>query len=724
MITPLFFGEEALASEEALCRHHLAPFYTLDASLGKKSIITADEGRAIGRDLYEMRGGVEFRQANQLLRTDSARYHKNEARLDADASLFFVTPEAVFEGDSGSINLADSSGHIDNARFQIRSKHVRGDAAQIIFESQDVTVLKEATYTTCDIGREDWLLRSSKIRLDRESGEGSAQHAVLSFMHVPFFYLPYISFPLDDRRKSGLLSPSLRSSEVSGTDIAIPYYLNLAPQFDATITPRFISRRGTLLGSETRFLTARHRGTLNLEYLSDDKLFGKRRGQAKYVHKGRFTSQLTTDVDLNYISDEDYLSEMSNSLSLSSVTHLERTADLNYAGDLWKSRLRLQGYQTVDKTIAEAARPYQRLPQLTFNSLMPQRDNHLHYSLSGEYVYFDRTGRLSGSRLNLQPQVSLPLTTAATFLTPALRLQNTTYSLSNQAPGGEARFNRAVPLLTIDSGIFFERDAVIASRQYLQTLEPRLFYLYVPYRDQSALPLFDSGAPDFNFTRLFATNRFSGVDRVGDTSQFTAALTTRMIDNESGKERFKASLGQIFYLKNREVGLNDNVIDRSKESDIVAEGSAYLRNHMTLDADYQWDTQTRETARGALQLRYKPSSRRAFNVGYRYRNSTQSQLDVSMLWPLPYTSRWHFVGRWTQSLLDAQTIEAFSGLEYASCCWKVHLVAHRFINKDLVNQPGIDPYERSIFLQLELKGMGKLGKTVDALLENGILGYQ
>lgn len=729
LLLPLFiasgiYSAQASANEWELCRHHLAPFHSGDETLGEKMVITADEGRAIGQNIYEMEGGVEFLRANQLLRSESARYYKNEERLDAEQGLFFATPDATFAGDSGSINLGNSSGIIDNASFQMRSQHARGDAAQIILESEHVTVLKDATYTTCDPGREDWLLRSSKVTLDRESGVGSAQHAVLSFMHVPFFYLPYISFPIDDRRKSGVLPPVYRSSGTSGIDISVPYYLNLAPQRDATIIPRNISRRGTMLGNELRFMTARHYATLNLDYLADDKLAGRERGQVKYRHEGRLAPRLTTNIDLNYVTDADYLSDFSNSLSLSSITHLERTADLAYLGDIWQSRLRLQAYQTVDASIADASRPYQRLPQITFNSLLPLRDGELHYSLSGEYVYFDRTDRVTGSRLDLQPQISFPMRSAASYLTPTLKLQNTTYALNNQPLGRAVSLNRTVPLLTLDSGLFFERDTKIAARRYLHTLEPRLFYLYVPYRDQSEIPLFDSGAPDFNFTRLFSTNRFSGVDRVGDTSQLTAALTTRMIEHDSGKERLNASIGQIFYFQDREVEINGDVIDRSKSSDIVAEATAYLRNDVALDADYQWDIDANKTSRGALQLRYKPSSRRIFNVGYRYRSTIQEQVDVSMLWPLPYTRRWHFVGRWTQSLLDEQTIESFTGLEYQGCCWKVHLVAHRFINKELTRQPGLDPYDRSVFLQLELKGMGKLGKTVDDLLENGILAYQ
>lgn len=713
----------AAAGEWELCRHPLFPFHVSDPALGNRTKISADEGRAIGQETYEMSGSVEFLQAEQRLTAASARYHKSEERLDADGGMRYMTPDAIFEGTHGSINLANDTGSIDSASFQMRSKHARGDASKIVMESKNVTVLRNATYTTCDPGREDWLLRSRKVTLDRESGTGTAQHAVLSFMHVPFFYLPYISFPIDDRRKSGFLVPSYRSSEISGDDFAVPYYLNLAPQHDATIIPRHISKRGTMIGGEYRFLTPRHYGELDLEYLSDDKLFGKERGQASYLHRGTLSPRITTRLDLNYASDTNYLSELSNSLSLSSTTHLERTADFNYAGDQWRSRLRLQTYQTVDDTIPDASRPYQRLPQITFDSLLPVRNNELHYSVSGEYVYFDRTGRLTGSRLDLQPQISLPLTTTATYLTPALKLQQTNYSLNNRPHGRSAQLSRSVPLFTIDSGIFFERDSIIASRAYLHTLEPRLFYLYVPYRDQSGLPLFDSGEPDFNFTRLFATNRFSGVDRVGDTSQLTFAVTTRLIENDSGKERLNASIGQIYYFEDREVGLNGNIVDRRKESDIVAESTAYLRSDVSLDADYQWDVEKRETSRGALQIRYKPAARRIFNVGYRYRSTSQEQLDVSTLWPLPWTRRWHFVGHWTESLRDDRVIEAFSGLEYQSCCWKLHLVAHRFINKELTGQ-GLDPYERSVFLQLELKGMGKLGKTVDELLENGILEYQ
>lgn len=733
LLPTLFYSREAAANEWALCRHHLPAFHT-STELGEQTVITADEGLARGRDIYEMSGDVNIMQAEQQLQANRAIYYKTQGRMDAYENVRITTPDAVFHGDSSRMWLDSATGTINNAQFQLRSKHARGDAEEVLFESESVTVLKKATYTTCDPGRSDWLMHSSKVRLDRDSGIGSAQHALFRFMYVPFFYLPYISFPIDDRRMSGILPPAYRKSDTNGVDFSLPYYLNLAPHRDMTVTPRYIEKRGTVLNTEFRYLNPKNRGTLNLEYLSRDRIYEQEtgegtRGQGTFTHSGNPAAGIQTNIDLSYVSDPDYLAELGNTLTTTSITHLQRSADISYLGDHWNSKLRVQSYQTIDETIPEASRPYKRLPQITFSSLYPIEENSPHYGIGGEYVYFDRTDRLTGGRLNLQPKLSFPFSTDATYLTPAMTLQHTRYELNRLSddPLSEESLSRTLPLFTVDSGLFLERDVKIASRGYLQTLEPRLFYLYVPYRNQVDLPIFDSGTPDLNFTQLFSTNRFSGVDRVGDTNQITAALTTRFIDQESGTERLTASIGQIYYLKDRRTTLAADSIDMRKKSDIVAQSSAYLRNDMRINADYQWDVDLRKTARGSLQFRYNPAKRRIINLGYRYRNLIQEQVDVSLLWPLPYTRRWHFVGRWTQSLLDETTIEAFAGLEYQTCCWKLNIIKRRFLNKGLVAQkllPGfenIDPYDRSIFIQLELKGMGKLGKAIDQLLEGGIL---
>ncbi|MBL1261795.1 MAG: LPS-assembly protein LptD [Thiotrichaceae bacterium] len=725
------------ANEWQLCRHHL-PAFQGDATLGEKTLISADYGLATGRNLYEMSGKVAFVQAKQSLYARRAVYDKGLERLDAYDNVSITTADALFQGDSSRMWLANSTGTINHAQFQLRANHARGDAEQIIFESEDVTVLKKATYTTCDPTRRDWLMTSSKIRLDRSTGMGSAHHAVLSFMHVPFFYLPYISFPIDDRRKSGVLPPAYRRSELNGVDFSVPYYLNLSPHRDATVTPRNIEKRGVVLNSEFRYLHRRNRGILNLEYMGRDRLYekemvegGGKRGKATFTHSGNPLQRIHTNIDLSYVTDPDYLSELGSSLSTSSVTHLQRSADIRYQGDDWSSKLRVQSYQTVDDIIPESARPYKRLPQLTFNSLRPIEENTLNYSLSGEYVAFERRDRLTGRRLDLKPTISLPLSTDAAYFTPSLMVQHSRYDLT-RLPGDLTTtdvLTRTLPLLTLDSGVFFERDTNIASRVYLHTLEPRLMYVYIPYREQSDIPVFDSGTPSFSFSRLFSTNRFSGIDRIGDTSRVTLAVTTRLIDQQTGVERLNASIGQIYYLRDRRVTLAADNVDKLKKTDIVAQSSAYLRSDLRINANYQWDVDLHKVAKGSLQFNYNPAKRRILNVGYRYRNLSQSQVDASILWPIPHTRRWHIIGRKTRSLLDETTIESFIGLEYQTCCWKLHIVKHRFLNKALVDQAalpggeGVDPYDRSIFIQLELKGMGKLGKTIDDLLENGILGY-
>jgi len=733
----LFESGPVTANEWQLCRHHL-PDFQGDATLGEKTLISADYALATGRNLYEMSGEVAFVQAKQHLYAGRAVYDKELERIDAYDNVSVTTADALFQGDSSRMWLGNATGVIDNAQFQLRANHARGDAEQIVFESADVTVLKKTTYTTCDPTRRDWLMSSTKIRLDHSTGMGSAKHAILSFMHVPFFYLPYISFPIDDRRKSGVLPPSYRRSELNGVDFSVPFYLNLSPHRDATVTPRNIEKRGLVLNSEFRYLNPRNSGILNLEYLARDRLYEEKiagdeskRGKGTFTHSGNPLPRVHTNVDLSYVSDPDYLSELGSALSVSSIIHLERSADIRYLGDEWSSKLRVQSYQTVDEMIPERSRPYKRLPQLTFNSLRPIEKNALNYGLSGEYVVFERTDRLTGRRLDLKPTISFPLSTDAAYFTPALTLQHSRYDLT-RLPGDLVTANeltRTLPLLTLDSGLFFERDTNIASRDYLHTLEPRLMYVYIPYREQGDIPVFDSGAPSFSFSRLFSANRFSGVDRVGDTSRVTLAVTTRLIDQQTGIERLNASIGQIYYLRDRRITLAADQFDELEKSDIMAQSTAYLRNDLRINADYQWDVDLHKVAKGSIQFNYQPAKRRMLNLGYRYRNVTQSQVDASMLWPIPYTRRWHIIGRKTRSLLDETTIESFIGLEYQSCCWKLHIVTHRFLNKVLVDQaalPGgedVDPYDRSIFVQLELKGMGKLGKSIDDLLENGILGY-
>lgn len=677
--------------------------------------LTADHGEVRNSNIFSLQGNVSIRRGSQLIEADEGYYESDAEQAQVQGNVRLQRDGLVIEGSKADFDLAGEHGYIENPAFFLTDRHARGSAESIRFESREVLRLSHATYTTCDPGDDDWYLKSRNVRLDREHGFGTATHATLSFQGVPFLYFPYITFPIDDRRKSGVLVPSFGTSNESGTEISIPYYWNIAPDYDATITPRLISRRGTQARSEFRYLTGGSYGELNLEYLPDDTLFGDDRQLAALRHTTTFSPAWRGDIDASYVSDGEYFQDLENSLSLASITHLERRADLSYTGDDAMFLGRLQGFQTVDETIPATSRPYQRLPQLLFaTSPLPQGGG-TEMAFHSELAHFERADSVTGSRVDIAPRISLPVETIAAYLLPELTLRYTQYQLDAQVPGVVDEPHRGIPIISVDSGVFFERDTRWQSADYLQTLEPRLYYLYVPERDQSALPLFDTGARDFGYSELFRDNRYTGADRVGDANQLSMGLTTRYIENASGNERLRASIGQIVYFDDREVTLSAGTPETRSTSDLVAEIVANPTSSWTTRADWQWNHEADRTEKGTFSLQYHPTTGRVINMSYRFRETALEQTDLSLLWPLH--RRWRAVGRWNYSMLDQRTLESLAGLEYESCCWRLSMVGRSYIN---------DPTgasNRSLFVELELKGLTSVGNRVEGLLENGILGY-
>ena len=721
--TPLFAAPQ-VDNKWSLCSAHAAfDFHeeiTPDPSRAGATILTADEAQTIRENVINLRGNVRITHDQQLLKSDSAIYDKTTDIVDAKNNIHYQQEGLSVQGSTGTMELGSQTGILHDTDFQLYDWHGRGSARNTSFEGPDLTVLRKVSYTTCDYGDNDWLMRASKVKLNHSTGIGSATNVVLSFKHVPFLYLPYISFPINDDRKTGFLMPGYKSSSSVGDEISIPYYINIAPNFDATLTPRIISNRGTLFDGEFRYLTTKGAGTVNAEYLSHDNVFDDKRESFHYTHQGELAPRTYNTIDLSYVSDADYLKDFSSSLAAATTVHLERLAELNYLGDTWTTRVRLQGYQTIDETIPESSRPYQRLPQIQLNSNLPLKKNELNYQLNSEYVSFEREDRVTAGRLDLQPMISFPLKTIATFITPKINLHHTTYLLQDQAPGTDDRQNRTVPVFSMDSGIFLERDTHWGSRKFLHTLEPRLFYLYAPYKDQSEIPIFDSGAPDFNFTQMFLENRFSGVDRIGDANQVSISVTSRLLEADTGRERIRGSIGQIFYFKDREVTLSGTTIDDSTHSDIVAEASTLITDHLTSTGDLLWNVENNEISKGGILFRYQAEKRHVINLSYRYRRDELGQADVSLLWPL--SPAWHIIGRWNYSLFDEQNLENLAGLEYQSCCWKLSLVSRHYL-KEAAAATTPEVYDNAIFVQLELKGLANVGRSLKETLEESILGY-
>ncbi|MFQ5487140.1 MAG: LPS-assembly protein LptD [Gammaproteobacteria bacterium] len=712
-VPALFHDALAAPGKWALCSHAIvSPQIPRDPQ--DRTFFSADSGTVTQQEIYHLRGKVQVTGAAQRLQADEVVYRRSTEEAQADGAVHYEKDNLIVDGTRARLQLDTETGTIEEARFQLAREHGRGRAQHIFLEGSHRTTLQRTSYTTCDPGQEDWLLRARKVVLRHDKDEGSARHAWLTFKKVPVFYFPYVTFPLSDKRKSGFLAPTVGTSNKSGRELATPYYLNLAPNYDATITPDYFSRRGLLMLGEFRYLTTINRGQINLEYINGDKKYDdQNRGALALRHEGHPFPKVRSEIQYNYVSDSDYLTDYGKSLSIATVSHLPQKGSLSYQGERWSAALLVQSFQTVDNTIPDSSRPYQRLPQLTFGLTPPERQNRVNFLLDGELVNFQRNGKVSGKRIDLQPVLSLPLSNPGAYLKPSAKLEYTGYALSDQPLGTDDRIQRSVPLLSIDSGLYLEREYRIGRRGLLHTLEPRLFYLYVPRREQDEIPVFDTGTPDFNFNQLFRDNRFTSSDRVGDANQISAALTTRLLDDR-GTERLQLKVGEIFYLQDRQVTLSGAPLTESR-SDIVAEGKAQISEHLSANGDLRWDTKNSTVDKGTISFRYHPGYRRILNLSYRYRNDTLKQTDLSLLWPLH--RNWHVIGRWNRDLLDDQNLETLGGFEYQNCCWKFNFLARRYLKSN-------DRYTVSYYLQMEFKGLTSVGKDMAEVLESGILGYE
>ncbi len=689
--------------------------------------VDADEVVLERADVSSFTGNVEMRQNGQTLTTEHATYNKTTGEIIADGNVTIRDSDIILEAEQGAWSLKADGGSLDNATYYMRETRGRGEAAHIDREGDHRTDLSEATYTTCPEGSSAWQLSADNVSLDHESAVGVARNVVVKVGNWPVLYTPYMSFPLDDERKSGFLSPSIGNSNKTGFDLSTPYYWNIAPDRDATITPRWMSDRGLMLQGQFRYLFSANYGQFDAAYLASDNqsadgrdenpYHNEDRKQFSWQHNGRLASRWTSYVDYNYVSDKDYLEDFGNTLSFASTTHLNRQLQLGYGGQHWRFTGNLQGYQSLTNVID----PYQRLPQLLLLGHYPNQAMGLNYDLRAEYVDFDHDEKVTGQRIDIEPAISLPLTAAAGFIKPRIALRHTRYELDDLALGGltsaQKSPTRTLPILSVDSGLFFERDMMWRGRGFIQTLEPRVYYLYIPERDQSDIPLFDTNERTFNMGQLFTQNRFVGGDRVGDANQLSIGLTTRFIDEDNGKERLRVSAGQIRHFEDRKVNLRGEAINGESDSDMVVEVAAAISDAWALRGEVQWDPSGGHGSNmETVQLRYRGDNGRLLNLSHRYRRDELEQIDASV--SLPITDNWRFVGRWYHSLFDDRTLEALAGIEYESCCW-----ATRFVVRDYIHDVTEQDRNLAFFVQLELKGLGDIGNKADDLLRKSILGY-
>lgn len=680
--------------------------------------IFLDADRLSGHQNVEIQveGECELRKRGQVINADSLIYNQVEDEVHAQGNVRIDQNGNITTGPELKMKLETRQGYMREPVYTLQQPVAHGAGENLEFLGEGRQRLTRGTYTTCAEGNNDWFLRVSELELDRTTQTGTAYHASLYFKGVPFLYTPWINFPLDDRRKSGFLTPSFGSSGKSGPEFSLPYYWNIAPEQDATLTPRILGRRGLQLSGEYRYLNPMYSGQTRAEVLPNDSLAGQSRHALSLLHMQNFGAGWAGSLTLQNASDDNYFRDLTTTLASTSQVNLPRQGILTYNGHGLNFMGRVLSYQTLQDPLAPVVKPYSLAPQLLVNGQwrnFPAVD----LGLTGEWVDFSHPSLVNGKRLTFYPSVSMPLQQSFAYVTPKLGMHMTRYTLGENNVADLPDATRTLPIFSVDSGLFFERDMQLRDHGYVQTLEPRLYYLYVPYRDQSQLPVFDTALADFNYAQMFSENQFVGGDRINDANQVTTALTSRLLDPENGQEWIRAAIGQRFYFKEQQVALPGGVSRTDKSSDILAAFSGRVAPFWNVDTGVQYNTGQQQLQKTGVGVRYQPAVGKVLNLGYRFTRDMLNpikQLDFSAQWPL--RNRWQGVGRWNYSLQDSKILEGLAGLEYNGGCWAVRVVMHRLAIATAQSS-------NSIFFQLELFGMGKIGSDPLDILKRNISGY-
>ena len=737
-----------------VCKPSELQFKTPDLNLNDEGkypfVLDANDIDAQGENVVTLSGDAQVRQGRQAIVADTVKYYRQTERVLADGNVEMISEQGDYlSSDTVDVHVPTQVGSLTNTKFKL-SKGLtsaegvdtvqiesRGSADVVNLEGEGLIRMENARYTTCAEGDESVMIGASKLELDRLGGVGTARNATIRFKGVPIFYSPYLSFPLNDKRKTGFLAPGFGSDEDSGSVLELPWYWNIAKNQDATITPRYYSERGVQLGVEYRRMSQSSRTYVYGETLSGDDFYAEEnevngvlpddfdddRSLLTIQHFHQFSDSLSGSVNYNDVSDIDYFDDFRNEVRYYSATYVPRDIELNYSHEYFRVSARAIEYQIIDDNIANNRLPYERIPSLGFATNLPEGPFGLKYGLNATYTDFSldapddddgsvTTIRSEGTRTTLNPYVELPFENLWGYTKPRVSVYSTNYSLDEFAEGVEDSPSFTVPIFSLDSGVVFERNTNWFGDGVLQTLEPRVYYVYAPEDkdEQDEAPVFDTSQATLNnFSNIFRENRFFGSDRVGDTNQVTIGLTSRILDNESGDQRLKASIGQLVLLDDLEQGLSANAAPiESGLGDFLAELSTVSGDAWTTYSFIQYDHDESELRTARFSLGYAPRDqpRKRINVGYYKFNSANStssvdQLTLNASWPI--SDRWQIFGDERYSIEDSEGLETTVGLEYNGCCWKV-----RFFGTDRIQDRDIEQKKTSFFVEFELTSLGSI----------------
>ena len=657
----------------------------------------------------EAEGNVSLRKRGAAVFSDYLYFAFPERELTVSGHVRFEKEGDVITGEKLFYNLDSSSGYFEKPSYNFKQLRARGSAERMVMESRTKMQVVKATYTNCEVGDDDWFLRVDRLELDRQRDVGVARNATVVFQGVPVLYSPYLDFSLSGDRKTGLLPPTIGSTGQSGFEVTQPFYWNIAPNYDATIAPRVLARRGVLLNTEVRYLEPSLSGQVRAEYLPDDREKEETRYGYSWQHQERFGHGFSGALNLQGVSDDTYFTDLSDKIAATSQTNLPREGNLFYDGDWWNMNARVQRFQTLQDPLAPVTPPYARAPQITLNANR-QTDYYLDLGLQGEYVDFDHPFLLNGKRQILYPSLSVPLQTSYFYVTPKVGYHYTRYSFEDPNLLDETR---SLPIYSIDSAVTFERNTRLWGRDFIQTLEPRLYYVYIPFRPQDQLPNFDTAVADFSLAQIFTENQFTGGDRINDANQLTAALSSRLISPGTGEEQFRFVIGQRFYFKEQQVTLNTTPRDFDRSDLLLATTGKLTANWLT-NVGLQYSANASRMERSNVALRYQPAIGKVMNFGYRFTRDSLEQVDLSSQWPIG--GRWTGLARWNYTLRDKSLLEGLAGVEYNAGCWAARFVAHRFVSAE-------QEYINAMFFQLELNGVSRIGSNPLELLRQSVTGY-
>ncbi|MFO1408316.1 MAG: LPS assembly protein LptD [Steroidobacteraceae bacterium] len=674
--------------------------------------ITSDTGDLSRAGDAELQGNVTIRMGQRLVSADEATVDAKKRSVTVNGKVEYLDPTIHVTGRDGTFE--QGAGQFEGAHFELVDGTGRGSAQSATLHDQTRLDLEVVRYTVCPPGNEDWLIKAQEISLDQASSTGTARDVRLDFKGVPILYTPWISFPVGDQRKTGLLFPAFGSGGQTGTQVVVPFYWNMAPNYDSTLTTRWFSARGFRFDPEFRFLTDRSKGAFNAQYLPHDTERGDARGLFELKDTTNFTPQTRLYLNGAYVTDNSYFEDFGVGFEGTSVIFLPQEAQVRSNFEHWSLFGQVQNFQVIDNQLADDERPYAMLPQLVAAGTWRNLWHGVGAEFDAEAVNFYRSLGPTGTRLDAQPAVTWGVGNSGGYVDATAAWRYTAYWLGDTTPGTDTTLTRSLPVLSVDSGFVLERAAG-SKDQRLQTLEPRVQYVYVPYRDQNDIPIFDTDQPTLNMVELFRTNRYVGADRVGDANLVSAGLTTRMLDASTGQQYLSATVGQAYYFSEPRVTLPGEAATNRSSSNLIAEIELDAFKYWSGRFAYQWDPDQNQTERTEFGVQYRPATDSVVNAAYRYQRDLLEQVDVSAAWPIG--ERWHGFARWVYSISENKTLDQFIGLEYQSCCWAVRVITRRFVSSRTGDS------DTSIGFQLELKGLSSVGVDNESFLRDAIRGY-